>query len=158
MGKAMSENDISAYDAGRMAYEDGRWAGDNPYTDEPELSEWDLGWDDAFTEANAAKAKPQGVARSAETKRAPLNARCLMQPISPALDKLQQDRALLRAALAGLIGVDGQAELEQMEAIIRCTPAPEKDKAAMINGIHALLATLPPNGGLAGEVGIDVNG
>jgi len=49
----------------------------------------------------------------------------------------------LRAALVGLIGVDGRDELEAMEATMRLLPAPAADKAASIDAIHALLATLP---------------
>jgi hypothetical protein len=49
----------------------------------------------------------------------------------------------LRSALVGLVGVDGKAELEQMEVTMRLLPAPDEDKAVSINAIHALLATLP---------------
>lgn len=49
----------------------------------------------------------------------------------------------LRNALVGLIGVDGKEDLEQMEAAIRLLPAPAADKAASIDAIHALIATLP---------------
>lgn len=44
----------------------------------------------------------------------------------------------LRAALAALVGADG-AELEPMETVMRALPAPAKDKAAMIDAIHALI-------------------
>lgn len=56
------------------------------------------------------------------------------------------ERGLLRAALVGLVGVDGREELEYMEAVMRALPAPAADKAAAIDAIHALLATLdsPP--------------
>ena len=47
----------------------------------------------------------------------------------------------LRAALVGLIGVDGKEELEQMELAIRVAPAPERDKIVSLNAIHALLDT-----------------
>lgn len=50
--------------------------------------------------------------------------------------------AKLRAALVGVVGVDGKDELEKVEALVRITPAPEKDKAAIINAIHALIDTL----------------
>jgi len=50
---------------------------------------------------------------------------------------------LLRKALAGLIGVETKADLEQMEAAMRFVPAPDADKAVSINAIHALLATMP---------------
>lgn len=51
--------------------------------------------------------------------------------------------AKLRSALAGLVGVDGKEELEQMEAMIRMSgDAPTKDKAVAVDAIHALLDTL----------------
>lgn len=53
----------------------------------------------------------------------------------------QRDR--LRAALVALVGVDGRDELGQMEAFMRLAPAPAEDKAATIDAIHALVATLP---------------
>jgi hypothetical protein len=59
--------------------------------------------------------------------------------------KAEGDITLLRTALAGLIGADTEAELQQMEAAMRLLPAPEADKAVSINAIHALLATMPPN-------------
>jgi hypothetical protein len=49
----------------------------------------------------------------------------------------------LRSALVGLVGVNTRAELEQMEAFMRLMPAPAEDKAATIDAIHALLATMP---------------
>lgn len=62
-----------------------------------------------------------------------------------AIKSMQPDQSVrLRAALVGLVGVDGREELEQMEAVIRQSPAPDDDKVAALNGIHALLATLPP--------------
>lgn len=48
----------------------------------------------------------------------------------------------LRKALVGLIGLDGKEALEAMEITIRSSPAPAEDKAAAIDGIHALLSTL----------------
>lgn len=59
--------------------------------------------------------------------------------------KAESDIAMLRAALVGLVGVDGKDELRQMEATMRLLPAPEADKAVGINAIHALLATMMPN-------------
>ena len=59
--------------------------------------------------------------------------------------KAEADIAMPRAALVGLIGVDGEDELRQMEATMRLLPAPDADKAVSINAIHALLATVPPN-------------
>ena len=52
-------------------------------------------------------------------------------------------RDLLRKALVGLVGADDPAELRNMELIMRSLPAPEADKAATINAIHALLETAP---------------
>jgi hypothetical protein len=54
-----------------------------------------------------------------------------------------QDVAMLRSALAGLIGADTEAELHQMEAIMRTISITDADRAASINAIHALLATMP---------------
>jgi len=41
------------------------------------------------------------------------------------------------------VGASDKAELEQMELAVRVMPAPEADKIASLNAIHALLATLP---------------
>lgn len=41
---------------------------------------------------------------------------------------------------------DGKAELEQIELAMRLMPVPMADKAASIDAIHALLATLPNTG------------
>jgi hypothetical protein len=49
----------------------------------------------------------------------------------------------LRTALVTLVGVDGRAELEQMELFLRSAPMPAEDKAATIDAVNALLATLP---------------
>ncbi len=57
--------------------------------------------------------------------------------------ELETQRDRLRAALVGLVGVDGREELGQMEAVMRLMPAPAEDKAATIDAIHALMATLP---------------
>ena len=57
--------------------------------------------------------------------------------------KAEADIVLLRGALVGLVGADTQHELEQMELAVRLLPAPAEDKAATINAIHALIATLP---------------
>lgn len=54
-----------------------------------------------------------------------------------------EQRDKLRVALVGLVGVDGKDELEHMECVIRLIPAPAQDKAATIDAIHALIATLP---------------
>ncbi|MGL5841194.1 MAG: hypothetical protein ACRCYK_05215 [Aeromonas hydrophila] len=58
-----------------------------------------------------------------------------------------QDVTLLRSALAGLIGAETEAELRQMEVIMRTLPMPDADRAASINAIHALLATMPTSQG-----------
>ena len=57
--------------------------------------------------------------------------------------KAEADMTLLRNALAGLVGASDKAELEQMELAVRVLPAPDADKIASLNAIHALLATLP---------------
>jgi len=48
----------------------------------------------------------------------------------------------LRSALVGLVGASTKTELEDMEFILRSVPAPDKDKAVMINAIQALLETI----------------
>lgn len=48
----------------------------------------------------------------------------------------------LRSALAGLVGVDGKEELEQMELMIRAAQVPERDKMVTLNAVHTLLDTL----------------
>lgn len=48
--------------------------------------------------------------------------------------------AKLHKALSDLVGADSKEELEAMELVIRTTPAPAADKAAMLNAIHALLS------------------
>ena len=59
--------------------------------------------------------------------------------------KAEADIAMLRAALAGLVGADSEQELRQMEAAMRMLPAPDADNVVSINAIHALLATMTPN-------------
>lgn len=54
--------------------------------------------------------------------------------------KAEADIAMLRSALAGLVGADTEDELRQMEAAMRLLPAPEEVKAVSINAIHALLS------------------
>lgn len=49
---------------------------------------------------------------------------------------------VLRAALVCLVGVDGRGELEQLEAVMRLMPAPAEDKAATIDAIRVLIATV----------------
>lgn len=55
--------------------------------------------------------------------------------------RVEAERDLLRVALVKLVGVDGRAELSEMEAVMRLMPAPAEDKAATIDAIHALIAT-----------------
>lgn len=47
----------------------------------------------------------------------------------------------LRAALVGLVGASTKAELTMMEMHFRSSPAPDADKVAAINAIHALIET-----------------
>lgn len=54
-----------------------------------------------------------------------------------------KDAALLRSALVGLIGAETETELRQMETILRTLTMSDADRAASINAIHALLATMP---------------
>jgi hypothetical protein len=61
------------------------------------------------------------------------------------------ERARLRAALVGIVGVDGREQLEQMEAVMRLMPAPAEDKAVTVDAIHALLATLSQGDAVAGK-------
>lgn len=49
---------------------------------------------------------------------------------------------MLRSALVAIIGADGREDLAEMELFIRQQVAPTADKAAAIDGIHALVATL----------------
>lgn len=59
------------------------------------------------------------------------------------LRKAVLDAALLRKALSGLVGAETKEELEKMEATMRLMPAPEADKIAALNAIHALRETMP---------------
>jgi predicted aminopeptidase len=56
--------------------------------------------------------------------------------------RIEAERDKLRSALIGLVGVSTRDELEAMETVTRALPAPSADKAAMIDAIHALLATM----------------
>lgn len=59
-------------------------------------------------------------------------------------DELLADVAMLRQALIGAVGgADTREELEAIEIAVRLAPAPQADKIASINVIHALLATMP---------------
>lgn len=53
------------------------------------------------------------------------------------------DAALLRSALAGLVGASTREELVQMELGVRVLPGSDDDKAIVINALAVLLATLP---------------
>lgn len=80
---------------------------------------------------------------------------CEKHPMRDVID--QRDK--LKSALAGLIGASDSAELRNMELIIRLSPAPAADKAAMLDAIHVLLnvaeqptgLTLPPAPGGSDE-------
>ena len=61
------------------------------------------------------------------------------------INELKIQIAMLRTALAGLVGADGEDELRQMEVAMQLLPVPDADKAVSINAIHALLATMTPN-------------
>lgn len=58
------------------------------------------------------------------------------------LNEARAQRDQLRKALVGIVGADGD-ELKQLEAVIRATTASDADKTVSLNGIHALIATLP---------------
>lgn len=64
-------------------------------------------------------------------------AQCEKHPMRAVIE----DRDRLRRALVGLVGASDPAELRQMEAAVRLFPAPDDDKAATVNAIHALIAT-----------------
>ncbi len=49
----------------------------------------------------------------------------------------------LRAALVGLVGGSTRQELDQLEIGMRMMPVADQDKAAALNAIHALQATVP---------------
>ena len=56
------------------------------------------------------------------------------------------ERDRLRCALAALVGASEIVELEQLEFGLRLIPAPQADKAVMIDAIHTLIATAPKAG------------
>ena len=62
---------------------------------------------------------------------------CSLHPMQEEKKKVD----MLRSALAGLIGVDSIEDLDNMKFAIISTPAPDSDKAVMINAIDALRAT-----------------
>jgi len=53
--------------------------------------------------------------------------------------KISESNVKIKKALIGLVGAETKEELESMESILRSVPAPDSDKAVMINAIHALL-------------------
>ena len=55
------------------------------------------------------------------------------------ITQITEQRDQLRKALSDLVGAETIEELRQMEAIIRITAAPDADKVAALNAIHALL-------------------
>ena len=55
------------------------------------------------------------------------------------MKRLADEKAILRKALVGLVGVDSRDQLEQLEAVIRTIPCPEVDRMNTINAIQALL-------------------
>lgn len=59
---------------------------------------------------------------------------CDKHPMRDAEQKVER----LRNALVGLIGASTKDELDEMELILRSTPAPDSDKIAAINAIDAL--------------------
>jgi hypothetical protein len=63
--------------------------------------------------------------------------------VSVLLHSVESQRDLLRSALVAIVGVDSRDELQEMELFLRSAAAPAEDKAAMIDAVHALLATLP---------------
>ena len=56
--------------------------------------------------------------------------------------KLEVDKALLRKALIGLVGVETIPELKAMEAQLRLLPIPDVDRMNTINAVTALINTM----------------
>lgn len=63
---------------------------------------------------------------------------CEKHPMRDAEQKIVK----LRSALIGIVGAENIEELKQMEVTLRLLPAPEADKTASLNAIHALLETM----------------
>ena len=63
---------------------------------------------------------------------------CEKHPMREAEAKI----AKLKAALIGLVGSGEKEELLKMEVAVRTSIAPDADKTAAINAIHALLSLL----------------
>lgn len=66
-----------------------------------------------------------------------------MAPAQGLIASLAEHKALLQTALVQLIGSSDPAELQAIELGVRLLPAAAEDKAAMLNGIAALLKVLP---------------
>lgn len=60
---------------------------------------------------------------------------CEKHPLRDAEEKIRK----LTGALVGLVGASEPDSLKAIECQIRLAPAPDSDKAAMINAIHVLL-------------------
>lgn len=81
-----------------------------------------------------------------ETAAIPLYVHVHNLDIKPKFEALAQEHQQLRDALAALVGSGDVDELRGMELAVRQLPAPDEDKAATINAIHALIATQPTEG------------
>ena len=65
-----------------------------------------------------------------------------------AIQVLQSKVHLLRSALVGMIGVDGAAELGQMQRlIIASNDVPPQERLVALKALNALIGTLPTDGG-----------
>lgn len=62
-------------------------------------------------------------------------------PFLQELRKQDEKIAVLKKALAGLVGTDKKEELEQMDLVARAMVIPDADRANTINAIRALLET-----------------
>lgn len=63
--------------------------------------------------------------------------------------KCEEERSLLRAALVRLVGADGKAELDGIRVVLTgVVSMGSADAEAAIQGVDALLATLPDPGGM----------
>lgn len=62
---------------------------------------------------------------------------CEKHPLRDALQK----QARVRAALAGLVGVDGKESLLQLRGVVSVLPGDESDRGVTLNAIDALLDT-----------------
>lgn len=82
---------------------------------------------------------PQGTPAAGDEVLTKHIAECKAHPMR----KVIEQRDLLRAALIGVVGASDPEELKAMELAMRVLPAPDEDKAATINAIHALMKTHP---------------